>query len=211
MTDFPAFRDHIIESGYVLDPEGEHSEFVSGMHGQKLDFDNIDEHADPLYREWIDVNESFIRDNFSRLPEVILGVANGTNRIATDTARRFDGEVLGMVSVKDKQDSKVLYLSNLVRHALNEIKPQLVVVAEDVGTTGSNSVQVANAARESGAKKVIVVTTWKRRERLERLEEAGIEHLAIIDEPLATYTEEDCRTLVEGFCKRGWKFKPRGK
>ncbi len=210
-TNYPAFRDHIIESGYVLDPEGEHSEFVSGMHGQKLDFDNIDEKTDPLYTEWIDVNEGFIRDNFPRIPEMILGVANGTNRVARDTADRFEGDVLYLRSKKDKQDSKILYLPEMAKVALSAIKPNLVVVTEDVGTTGSNSVQVAVQALEAGAKEVIVVNTWKRRERLEKLEEAGIEYLPIIDEPLPTFKPEDCVTLVEGFCKRGWIFKPRTK
>ena len=34
------FRQHILAAG-VLDPEGVHHEFVSGMHGRKLDFDTI--------------------------------------------------------------------------------------------------------------------------------------------------------------------------
>ncbi len=211
MADIEVFRNHIIESGYVLDTEGTHHEFVSGMHGQKLDFDNIDEKTDPLYTEWIDVNEDFIRQNFDITPEIILGVANGTNRVAVDTAKRFGDNVFGLESVKDPDNSKVLHLSRLARIAIKAIEPELVVVVEDVGTTGSNSVQVATKAREAGAKQVVVVTTWKRRPQLERLDEAGIDHMAIIDEPLTTYTPEECRELVEGFCKRGWEFIPRSK
>ncbi|CAN5614755.1 hypothetical protein BH23PAT1_BH23PAT1_4170 [soil metagenome] len=210
MADIQAFRNRIIECGYVLDPEGVHHEFVSGMHGQKLDFDNIDEETDPLYDEWIDVNEGFIRENFTRLPEIIIGVARGTNRLALDTARRFEGEVVGLVSKKDSENSKSLYLPQLAKSIIGALSTELLVVVEDVGTTGSNSVQVATQSREAGAEQVVVVTTWKRRERLERLEEAGMPYLPIIDEPLRTFEPEECRSDPGGFCYRNWQFIPRG-
>lgn len=211
MADIEAFRDRIIECGYVLDPHGTHSEFVSGMHGQKLDFDNVDARTDPLYHEWIDVQVDFIRDNFPELPDFILGVANGTNRVAYSLGERFEGDVIPFASRKDKDNSKVLYLPRMAQMALQIIQPNIVVVVEDVGTTGSNSVQIAEQALENGAGDAIVVTTWKRRERLERLEEAGIEYLAIIDEPLPTFTPEDCASDPNGFCARDWQFKARAK
>jgi orotate phosphoribosyltransferase len=205
-TQIAAFRENIMDSGYVLDPEPVHSEFVSGKHGRKLDFDKIDD-DDPLYKEWTEIAADFIQQEFPRLPEVIIGVANGTNRTALDTARRFNGQVLGLVSEKDPDNSKRLYLSSIAGRAIEAIKPELVVVLEDVGTTGSNSVQVAVDSRDAGARSVEVVTTWQRREHLERLEEAGIPHRAIINEPLPTYTPEECRS--HGFCAEGWEFKPR--
>lgn len=200
------FRENIINSGYVLDPEGTHHEFVSGMHGRKLDFDNISNHS-ALYEQWTEVSASFIEEEFPQLPEIIIGVANGTNRTALDTARRFNGEVLGLVSEKDRQDKKKLYLSSLAGRVIYDFEPKLVVVLEDVGTTGSNSVQVADGCRVAGAQRVEVVTTWKRREKLEKLEEADIPYRAIIDEELPTYTPEDCRD--HGFCSDGWDFMER--
>lgn len=208
MADVETFRTNLIESGIVLDPEGTHHEFVSGMHGRKLDFDNIEE-RDPLYSEWTEVAAGFIEDEFPRLPEVIIGVANGTNRTALDTARRFNGDVLGLTSFKNPQNSKDLYLTSLARRVMKGIKPELVVVLEDVGTTGSNSVRVAAACRDAGAQKVEVVTTWKRRPVLERLEEADIPYRAIIDEELPTYSPEDCQD--HGFCSEGWEFIERAK
>lgn len=210
MADVEAFKDKIIENGYVLDPEGTHSEFVSGMHGQKLDFDNIDERTDPLYHEWIDVQEGFIRENFSRLPDIILGVANGTNRVAYSLGERFKGDVIPFASRKEQKDSKKLFLPEMAELALRAIRPELVVVVEDVGTTGSNSVQIARHALQNGAGDVIVVATWKRREHLELLEVAGVEHLAIIDEPLDTFTPDECLDDPNGFCARNWEFKRRG-
>jgi orotate phosphoribosyltransferase-like protein len=204
MADIAAFKENIINSGYVLDPEGVHHEFVSGMHGQKLDFDNIEE-SDPLYSQWTEVAAGYIEEKYDvSLPEIIIGVANGTNRTALDTARRFGGRVLGLVSEKDPQNSKKLWLSGMAANVISAMRPNLVVVLEDVGTTGSNSVQVATACRDQGAKEVEVVTTWKRREKLERLEEAGVPYRAIIDEPLPTYSPEDCKD--HGFCSQGYEF-----
>jgi hypothetical protein len=199
------FRDHIIVSD-VLDREGIHHEFSKGMHGQKLDFDVIPDNY-PLYREWIDVAASYISDSFPRLPQVIVGVANGTNRVALDTARKFDGRVFGAVSEKDKQNSKILYLASMTGRLIRAMKPEFVVVIEDVGTTGSNAVQVARQVLEAGAQSVEVINTWQRRPQLELLDEAGIPHRAIINEPLPTYSPEDCAT--RGFCSDSWKLIPR--
>lgn len=200
-----SFKSHIIDAG-VLDPEGTHHEFVSGMHGRKLDFDIIESDT-LLYSEWIDVTTSFVEEQFPDLPEVILGVANGTNRVALDVARKFNGKVFGAVSEKNPQNSKELYLSDATGKLISALKPDLVVVIEDVGTTGSNSVQVARHALASGAQEVKVVTTWKRRPNLERLQESGIPYMAIIDEPLTTYEADECRS--SGYCEQNWQFIPR--
>lgn len=203
-AEIEAFREHLIDSGIVLDPEGTHHEFVSGMHGRKLDFDNIEEEY-PLYSEWTEVAAGFIQDEFPRLPEVIIGVANGTNRTALDTARRFNGDVLGLVTYKD--EAKRIFLNDLASKVITAMKPELVVVLEDVGTRGTNSVQAAVGCRDAGAQNVEVVTTWKRRPVLERLEEADVPYRAIIDEELPTYTPEECRE--SGFCLRGWELVKR--
>jgi orotate phosphoribosyltransferase len=196
------FRRNIIDCGYVLDPEGIHHEFASGMHGRKQDFDSIDEN-DPLYSEWIDVAADFIREQFPHLPQVIIGVAKGANRTALDTARRFEGEILGLTSIKDPNNPKKLYLTSMAGQVIEALKPELVVVHEDVGTTGLNSGQVATACRDAGAQNVEVVITWMRRPVLERLEEAGIPYRAIIDEELPTYVPEDCQD--HGYCSKGWE------
>ena len=208
MADVEAFRNRIVDCGFVLDPEGTHHEFNGGMHGQKLDFDNIDERG-RLYSQWIEVTTSFIAEKFPKLPEVIIGVANGTNRVALDTARSFDGDVIGLKSVKVREDSKQLYIPTLAARIIAGIEPDLVVVIEDVGTTGGSSVQVAKKALDLGASAVEVVTTWKRREHLEKLDEANIPHHAIIDEPLPTYEPVACQRDEDGFCYRGWEFIPR--
>ena len=208
MANIEAFQAHILEAG-VLDPPTVHHEFVSGKHGRKLDFDTIDIDSE-LYQEWVYANVDFIGHEFSRTPEVILGVANGTNRLALDVARRFNGQALGLVSEKDANNSKILSLNWLAARVISGIKPELVVVVEDVGTTGSNSVQVAVHARELGAKQVVVVPTWQRQPSLGKLDEAGISYIPIIGETLPTFDKEDCETV--GFCAvEGALFIPREK
>jgi orotate phosphoribosyltransferase len=206
MADIEAFKNELMTCGYVMDGTGVHHEFASGLHGQKLDFDKIEE-TDPMYARWIDVNADFIQATFNRLPEIIIGVANGTNRVALDTARRFNGETVGLVTNKDEH--KRIYLGDFSRRVISSMKPNLVVVVEDVGTAGTNSVQAATAVQAAGAKNTAVVITWKRRAKLERLEEAGIEYLPIIDEELTSYAPDDCRD--HGFCADGWEFIPREK
>ncbi len=212
MANLEAFRQDVVAE--VLDPEGVHHEFVSGMHGQKLDYDNLETHG-PMYNRWVGVNVDFIRTDAltedGELPGVIVGVANGTNRLALDVARQFDGSIIGLVSEKDPENSKHLYLPETARLIIGVLEPELAIVLEDVGTTGSNSVQVAEASLEAGAKNVLVVVTHQRREQLERLDEAGIPHKAIILDPLPTFKPEDCATNPKGFCARGWEFIPRPK
>lgn len=210
MADFEGFKEHIIGSDQVLDREGVHHEFVSGMHGQKLDFDNIQQ-GTPLYEEWVDANVQFVRETYGEAATVLLGVANGTNRLARDVGARMFGEVVAMPSAKDPENSKKLYLPEFAGKLITALTPELVVVLEDVGTTGSNSVQVAQEALNAGAQTVEVVVTWQRREQLERLDEAGIPHQAIIFDPLPTFTPEACAVETEGFCARDWEFIPRAK
>ena len=202
MANVEIFRSHILEAG-VLDPEGVHHGLVSDMHGQKLDFDLIPTNS-PLYSEWVSVAVAYISSGFSKLPEIIVGVANGTNRLALDVARQFDGQVFGAVSEKDRQNSKILRLGLVTGKLISAMRPEFVVVLEDVGTTGSNSVQVAQLCLEAGARSIEVVNTWQRRPQLERLIESGIPYQSIINEVLETYTPQDCQD--HGFCADNWQF-----
>jgi len=209
------FYDHLAGHENLLDPVGLHHEFVNGMHGQKVDFDTVPRYVDelnpgsgfdPLYVEWVDINAAFIRSAFPRLPGIILGVANGTNRLAVDVATRLELPNPGLESEKEGKGSKILVLPARTLAIIQAEKPELVVVTEDVGTTGSNSVQVATQALAAGAQNVAVVVTWKRREQLEELEKAGIEYKAIIDKSLPTFHAIDC--VQTGLYAQGWELIP---
>ena len=211
------FRNSLLDEN-ILDPAGVHHEFNAGGHGRKLDFDLIPTYAatsrsefSPLYANWLQVTTGFIQTEFPELPQVILGVANGTNRVAKDVALRLNREtgahVLGYATVKDEANDRVLWLPRRVEDKLSKTAPELVVVVEDVGTTGSQSVQIAEQALGAGAQKVVVVPTWQRQDSLWRLDEVDIEYRAIIHETLPTYTAEECART--GFCAQGWELIPR--
>lgn len=213
MANLEVFRSEIITGGLVMDPEGVHHEFVSGLHGQKLDFDNIPEDSE-LYRDWVGVNVDFIRNTYTQIPGALIGVANGTNRLARDVGAVMFGETTALPSAKDPENSKRLYLPEYTHKFLEIMQPKLAIVLEDVGTTGSNSVQVAEAALDAGAEYVEVVLTWQRRAQLERLREAKIPYRSIIEEALPTFTpgvDGTCATDPNGFCARGWEFIAREK
>ena len=203
------FREDLLAYG-VLQNDGQHQEFREGMHGQKLDFDVI-ERDSPLYREWVGINMAFIAEQFVPAPEVVLGVANGTNRLALDVACNFDGNLIGLKTAKDSEDHRSIYLPDFSRKVMRALRPELVVVLEDVGTTGSSSVQAAEAALDNGAQHVEVVVTWQRRSQLEKLQAAEIPYRSIIFEPLPTFEPADCASNPDGFCARGWELVPRSK
>jgi orotate phosphoribosyltransferase-like protein len=202
MAGIEVFKDRIISAG-VLDPEGVHHEFRSGLHGQKLNFEKVGT-SGPFYEEWVHRAADFLAKDFPRLPDAVLGVADGTNQLALDVAKRLGSEVTGLVSRKNEFDKNTLMLSESAERFISQHESELLIVLEDVGTTGSNSVQVAGAGLWAGAKQVEVVVTWQRRPSLERLDGAGIPYRALIHEDLPGYDPDDCR-----FCEQGWELIPR--
>ena len=89
------FRQRVVE--VALDAEGLHHEFVSGGHGRKLDFDSI-ETGSALYSEWVDQNVDALQQ-LGRAVVAVVGVANGTNRLALDVGRAIGAESLFTSSI----------------------------------------------------------------------------------------------------------------
>lgn len=216
MAEIKSFQSNLEapEAG-VMDVEGVHRELSSGLHGQKIDFDTIPRFS-PLYNQWISVAGAFIKQTFPEiinyprdrhLSGMILGVANGTNRVARDLATGLNPRIIRGEPTLKVPGTKEIQLHRTANEVIKVYRPKLVVVIEDVGTTGGNAAQAALAAREAGAERVEVVNTWQRQEELPRLDEAGVEHHAIINQPLPTYTPEDCQ--AEGFCVNDWQLIPR--
>lgn len=214
MGEIETFRQHIIEDKTIFDPDGLHHEFVSGVHGQKLDFDKIAD-GSGLYSEWVVVSADDVAEQCPELPSIILGVANGTNRLAVSVAENLSEQfkqhrVAGLVSAKRADNDKVLYLPDRTAQIITDDRPDLLVVVEDAGTKGTNSVQIAEQALLAGAKNVIVQVTWQRNMTLPRLDELRAKYPdrfsyhSIIKHLLPDYEPEVCRTDPAGFCNRGW-------
>lgn len=202
------FEAHLLETD-IFDPHWTHREFKSGMHGQEANLG--EEHLPPgseLYDEYVDVNVGAICGNYlwpkQNGPLFVIGVANGTNRLAVDVGEKVPGAI-GFETEKDADDN--IHLTRVAKRAIEVIRPNLAVVVENVGTTGGSALQVAEAILEAGARHVVVQVTLQRRERLERLDDVGIRYRSIIKRILPTYTPEECND--HGFCAHGWYFIPR--
>ena len=197
------FKKHIIEGG-ILDPKDVHHEFVSGLHGRKLDFDSIEADS-PLFSEWIAVTTAALKELYSpeRLQNVVLAsVANGTNRVVPLVAESLGNGASYLLTEKSSPKSARLVAEAAA--SMPELKDRFFVVLEDVGTKGTTSASVVLALRETGAKDIEVLNTWQRREQLEELVAVDVPHHAVIKDMLPTYTPEECQ--AEGLCAAGAKF-----
>ncbi|MDB5175705.1 MAG: hypothetical protein JWM81_563 [Candidatus Saccharibacteria bacterium] len=196
----------LIDSRIVIEPDGQHTELSSGMHGQKVVFGNIEPESG-LYHKWIGTVCDYMQEQYAPLPRILVSVADGTNRPVTSIVERFGDRMIGLHSQKDPRDPERLFLGSTATAVLMRNLNVPVVVKEDTSTTGGKSGQVAKAIRNAGVRDVSVLTTVQRRDTLEVLDEAEIPYRAIIKAPMPTYTPEDC--LRTGFCSMNWLFKPR--
>lgn len=196
------FKKKIMNSN-VLDREGLHHEFVSGLHGRKLDFDLIEPNSD-LFKQWVEVVAEAIKKLYKDVPTnklALLSVAGGTNRLVGPVADMIGGGVSALLT--EKTSPKSVKLTDEAKTKLEELKPDLVLALEDVGTRGTTSATAVLSAREAGAKVIEALHTWQRSEVLDELEAIRAKYQAIIKETLPNLTPEECRK--NGYCSKGWK------
>lgn len=209
--DIEAFKSRVYEDPTgVLDPEGEyHHEFVSGNHGRKLDFDKIVEGTD-FYIHWVSIYARAIRALYpNRLPDALVGIANGANRLARDIAPLLGGKVLGLTT--EKVDSKTVQLDDEATETIlgSEEAISFVLTVEDVGTTGSTTATAINDLREVGVRRVEAVNFWQRNPSLPKLDDLRVPYSAVIPEVLPMFSPEACP--VEGLCAQGVPLIPHDK
>lgn len=198
-----AFRAELL-AREIIDRPGTHHEFKSGKHGRKLDFDLI-KTGSLLYREWVGVTVDHIKIRFDKLPEIILGVANGTNRLSESVATGLGKNIIGLTTMKEEDAAgKPIYLPKHAREVIGNREPEHVLILEDVGTTGGSAAQAAAAAISAGADHVSVLNTWQRQEQLPALDGLAVPYTAVIDEALATFPPDAC-----DFCNEEWTLIPR--
>lgn len=194
MDKISKLKSRVLSEG-ILDDETIHHEFVSGMHGRKLDFDKIPTGSE-LYLLWVDAYVDYIKANYPEQPDVILGVANGANRLAVSIAAKLGGGTMGLMT--EKETSKASKFHPSVEDVIRGYKPEFLLIVEDVGTAGTTSATAAQKALEAGAQRVEVLNTWQRSDALTKLEEAGIAYKSMIVDPLPNYQPDDC-----AYCKSG--------
>lgn len=200
-----AFEEHFFEPQTgTYDPEGVHHEFNQGLHGRKIDFDEVLE-GTPLYEEWVDVTAADLWERYgpARLGRaVLIGVANGTNRLARDTALALGCGAVALDTVKIAKGDIQLTVESA--ELLNATKPQLAVVTEDIATRGTNGSSVALSThfqRPLELEDIIVAHTVERGIP-QRLIELGFPYHSLIRRHLPNYRAAECR--ARGYCADGW-------
>ncbi|HEV7453747.1 MAG TPA: hypothetical protein VGO07_00640 [Candidatus Saccharimonadales bacterium] len=203
MKSLEVFRNHIVTAPNVVDPEGVHHEFVSGMHGRKLDFDAIPTDS-PLFDEWVTVTAQAIGrlyDGQALGNHVLLSVTNGTNRLVRPVAGLVKG---GIVPLQTKKVSpKAVELTAVAAETFAAMEPDFVLALEDVGTKGTTAASAVAAARKAGALRVEVLNTWQRRPELEELVGIGAVYNSMIHEDMPTLTAAECQ--ASGYCSQDWE------
>ncbi len=187
----------------VIDPEGTHHEFNQGLHGQKIDLDKILDGSD-LFEEWIELVAKAIEEYYSeQLPDVLVGVASGTNRIVAAVSERLAHHPLAIETVKIE---RLPILSQVSSALIHELEPSFVLVVEDVATEGTNALSVVRSIRKVTQARTEILNTVERSQELRLLREAGVSYRSILSHILPTYTAEECQQ--SGPCAQNWRLIP---
>jgi hypothetical protein len=202
-NDINLFRDRVLtDPTGVLDPEGVvHHEFVSGNHGRMLDFDKISTDSD-FYIDWVAIYARTVLATYEdELPDALVGIANGANRLSKSVAGLLGEQVLGLTTVKI--DAKSVQLDDEALAAIEKRGLKFVVTIEDVGTTGSTTSTAIEHLREVGVERVESMNGWQRNAALPRLDALDVPYHAVILEPLPMFTAADCLSDKDGYCRWG--------
>jgi hypoxanthine phosphoribosyltransferase len=203
-TDILLLKDRILYDPIgILDPDGlMHHEFANGEHGRKLDLDKIILPRDnDIYINLVSVYARAIHARYKdNMPDALVGVANGANRLAVSMAPLLGKQILGLTT--EKINEKTVKLSPQAFDLIADRQIKFALIIEDVGTTGGTIVSAAEDLIEFGVQRIEAMTAWQRKPILSRLVEAGITHSSVIVEPLSTYSPTQCLILPEGYCAR---------
>ena len=194
----------------VLDQDGVHHEFVTGVHGQKLDFDKIKTHSD-FYIQWVCVYARAVRAIYAdaELPDAIVGIANGANRLAHSISAFLGDRVISLETEKIDDKSVRLTFDSIEKIENNKIDSILII--EDVGTSGSTVATAVDDLLKHGISNIAAINFWQCTKTLQKLDKMGIGYYAAIDDVLPTFEPDKCKTDPNGFCKREFVFIPHGK
>lgn len=201
------FRNNIVRSG-VLDTDI-HREFVKGQHGKKLEFDKVYQRRQSgLYLASLGLKTHMLRERVEPGQTIaLLGIANGAVQHALDwvvfARSTLPGcRVVGLTTKKYMQDDqKIVELTDQSRAWLADNQPDLVVLDDDVGTTGSSTAQPVPELRRFGVSCIWAAYDWIRSESLPHLDELHVPYSGIVEEPLPNYEPADCRDF--GHCAQG--------
>jgi len=191
------FRGHLLDEG-IRDPAGTHHEFSQGMHGLKWDFDDIPDDSE-LFHEWVGISADFIVDNYEILPNVLLAIANGTNRVVRPVTEILGGGVIALETEKKPGSKSEIIIPPKARLIIAKLINPFVLKIDDVGTTGASIASAGLKVRKiNPSAHLEALVTLKRSLTLPHLDKIDVPYKSIIDEPEEDYTKEDCED--HGYC-----------
>ncbi len=195
------FKQDLLEAG-LMDKEGTHSQLQNGYHGVKANFDILVP-GSVLFNEWVEQNVAKVEElsadrKVARF--AIISVATGTNNLTLGVAEQMGRSAWPFLTEKTGTNPR----PSLNKYSVERIrifKPDLTIVLEDVGKTGFTCSTVTGQLIDMGHRPEVVIT-WQRREKMDFLNNQGVNYHPIIYHPLADYTPEECHD--HGYCAQGW-------
>ncbi len=180
--------------------ESVHHEFVTGVHGIKIDFDvTHNNRSSPLYIAGVMFKASLImRESGGEGVIGILGIDTGTTRHAKDvatviTSAGFAMRAVALTTHKRIEDGKKhIELTDETRELVSAHKIRHIAIDDDTGTTGSSTAQPVPALRDLGVEDISVYYDWIRNPELPYLDELGVAYEGIIRVCLPDYEPDDC-------------------
>lgn len=196
----------------VREPDGFHSEFVKGAHGQKLDMEKVlSRRRSPDYLLGLVLKGGLVADEVRRMGGrrvALVGIANGMTTHAHDLSRYMSWRHPGLeVTALDTEKivegkQKTIQLTGLSRHILERRRFDVAVLDDDVGTRGSSTAQPVPDLRDYGIPHIFAAYNVLRSGTLPDLDALGVPTLTLLSKPQPNYSPEDCAQV--GFCAMGW-------
>lgn len=198
--------EQILGSPDVYDPHGPHHEFKDGGHGYKVDMEQIPPDSG-LFSDLVDTSVHKIRSRLGGIPEVIISIANGGHPWADAIGECFDGESKVIHSEKDGYDQADLNFTG--RCALRHVKPQKLLIVDDLGTTGASVMPVYKRVNFGSrlryripSQSVFYIATRQR--YLTHLKYNKVPYDMAVDLGVRTFRDEkQCLEDPDGLCQKG--------
>lgn len=183
----------MLESGLVETKQ--HHEFRDGLHGYKADYGRVAPDGSNMFYEGAGLVADHISDHqhYSGIPQAIVGVANGANKLALAVAEELGPGVIGVQTAKNRYDPSILELPLSSRWSLIDIRPEFALVLDDIGTSGSTTAQVANLCIDLNIPRVEALYLVQRSTNLHYLGRIGVAYQTVIYHPMINMTEVDCQ------------------
>jgi len=226
-TEKANIEKEILEYPGVCDPGHLHHEFYDGRHGMRLDLGSIHT-SSQLYGKLITGQANDLSNIYENgIPKVLISAAERGNQIVHDIADELQDGVIAMTAEKDNR-GRALLANFAGRALLRRLRPELILVIADVGTTGksvrplveqlhrNSGLDKSSKQKQQNNVKVDAYFCWQRQARLKNLERSlrnyhKVSYNSYIVHPLKIFqNDQACKDDPEGFCANNVELIPYG-